>query len=92
MLTVVLKRGDGDKVIRDLFVPDLHNKSGYFHFTGIFGAGAYYLFQLQTVRFHCSALPRYTPSLRQLRQHALVLMFPPTLASRLASRLQQVCR
>lgn len=33
---------------------------------------------------------RYAPSLRQLRQYALVLVFPMTLASRLAARLQQV--
>ena len=35
---------------------------------------------------------RYVPALRELRQHALVLVFPPTLQSRLSHRLQEVCR
>ena len=33
---------------------------------------------------------RYASSLRQLKKHALVLSFPPTITSRLAGRLQQV--
>lgn len=33
---------------------------------------------------------RYAPSLRQLRQYALLLYFPPTVTARLASRLKQV--
>ena len=33
---------------------------------------------------------RYTPALRQLRQHALVLNFPSQCPSRLATRLLEV--
>ena len=36
--------------------------------------------------------PRYVPSLRELRQHALVLIFPVTEQSRLAQRLHEVCK
>lgn len=35
---------------------------------------------------------RFVPSLRPLRQQALLLQFPPTLPSRLVQRLQEVCR
>lgn len=34
---------------------------------------------------------RFAPSLRQLKQQALLLHFPPTLPSRLTQRLQEVC-
>ena len=37
-----------------------------------------------------SSSHRYAPSLRQLRQHSLLLHFPPIVTSRLASRLHQV--
>lgn len=33
---------------------------------------------------------RFVPSLRQLRQQAFVLYFPPILSSRLTQRLQEV--
>lgn len=35
---------------------------------------------------------RFTPSLRQLKQQALLLHVPPTLPSRLVQRLQEVSR
>ena len=39
---------------------------------------------------HACTHTRYASSLRQLKKHALVLSFPPTITSRLAGRLQQV--
>ncbi|XP_064406884.1 chromosome transmission fidelity protein 18 homolog isoform X2 [Halichondria panicea] len=40
----------------------------------------------------CICNDQYAPSLRQLRQHTLLLNFPPIVTSRLASRLYQVTR
>lgn len=40
----------------------------------------------------CICNDQYAPSLRQLRQQALVMNFPPTEPSRLASRLSEVVR
>ncbi|EDV27858.1 uncharacterized protein TRIADDRAFT_53969 [Trichoplax adhaerens] len=40
----------------------------------------------------CICNDQYVPSLRQLRQHALVITFPPTSTNRLAGRLQDICR
>ncbi|KAL8593155.1 hypothetical protein ACOMHN_009810 [Nucella lapillus] len=40
----------------------------------------------------CICNDQYTPALRQLRQQALVMTFPPTEPSRLATRLSEVVR
>ena len=57
------------------------------------GGGSSNFFSSTHTHTHtCSQHTRYAPSLRQLRQHALVLFFPPTITSRLAGRLLQVSR
>ncbi|XP_077980244.1 chromosome transmission fidelity protein 18 homolog [Glandiceps talaboti] len=40
----------------------------------------------------CICNDQYVPSLRQLRQQAVVLHFPPTMSTRLASRLYEIAR
>ncbi|CAG0902306.1 unnamed protein product, partial [Darwinula stevensoni] len=40
----------------------------------------------------CICNDLYVPALRLLRQHALVLQFPPTLPARLAQRMQEIAR
>lgn len=40
----------------------------------------------------CICNDQYTPSLRNLRQHATVLPVPPTKTGRLATRLLEICR
>jgi chromosome transmission fidelity protein 18 len=40
----------------------------------------------------CICNDQYVPALRELRQHALVMVFPPTLQARLTHRLMEVCK
>nr|XP_006818103.1 PREDICTED: chromosome transmission fidelity protein 18 homolog [Saccoglossus kowalevskii] len=40
----------------------------------------------------CICNDQFTPSLRQLRQQSLIVQFPPTLSTRLATRLNEIAR